>query len=110
MLRGRPAKILRAHEVDSRALAEMRVKKRTRLWKDFKVRSDSWTERTISGHPGISFIADYTTREKKMAQYYVCSLGESTAVEFITMIERDKFDSFKGPFDAIIDTYREKSE
>ena len=45
-----------------------------------------------------------------MVQYYVCSLGESTAVEFFTIIERDKFDSFKVSFDAIIDTYSEKSE
>ena len=110
MLRGRPAEILREHEVDHRALAKRRVKKRTQIWKDFKVRSDSWTERTISGHPGISFISDYIDRDKKMVQYYVCSLGESTAVEFITIIERDKFDSFKSKFDAIIDAYREKSE
>ncbi len=110
VLRGRPAEILREHEVDHRALAKRRVKKRTQIWKDFKVRSDSWTERTISGHPGISFIADFIDRDKKMVQYYVCSLGESTAVEFITNIERDKFDSFKSKFDAIIDAYREKSE
>ena len=110
-LRGRPAEILREHEVEtSRKLADMRIKKRKRVLKDFKVRSDSWTERTISGHPGISFIADYIARDKSMVEYYVCSLGETTAVEFFTHIERDKFDGFQGSFDAIIDTYREKSE
>jgi hypothetical protein len=110
MMRGRPAEILRQHDVDARGLAEMRVKKRTTILQDFKVRSDSWTERTISGHPGISFISDHIDRDKQMVQYYVCSLGESTAVEFFTFIEREKFDNFKPAFDAIIDTYREKSE
>jgi hypothetical protein len=108
VLRGRPAEILRAHDVDSRGLADMRVKKRTQLWKDFKVRDDSWTERTISGQPGVSFIADFTIRGKAMAQYYVCSRGESTAVEFIAVIDRNKFASFKGQLDAIIKAYKEE--
>ena len=110
-MRARP--IEKARELgkeSSRAWADMRVNKRTKLLKDFKVRSDSWTERTISGHPGVSFISDHIDRDKKMVQYYVCSLGESTVVEFFTTIERGKFDSFQGSFDAIIDTYREKSK
>jgi hypothetical protein len=94
-----------------RALAEkIGIERLQKRKKNFKVRPDSWTERTISGHPGISFIADYIAREKKMTDYYVCSLGESTAVQFFTSIERDKFDDFQGSFDAIVDTYREKSE
>lgn len=109
--RARPTELLTDHGVESsRALADMRVKRRNELLKDFKVRPDSWTDRTISGHPGISFIADYVARRKQMVQYYVCSLGESTAVEFFTDIEQDKFDDFQGSFDAIIDTYREKQE
>ena len=111
VMRARP--IEKAREIgieSSRAWADMRVNKRTKLLQDFKVRSDSWTERTISGHPGISFISDHVDRDKKMVQYYVCSLGESTVFEFFTIIERDKFDNFKRSFDAIIDTYREKSK
>ena len=68
------------------------------------------TERTISGSPGLSYIADYVDRGKNMVYYVICSLGKSTGVQFQAQIERELFDSYKGSFDAIVDTYRENSE
>jgi len=97
-------------KVSARDWLEVGINRRQKSRKNFVVRPDSWTERTISGHPGTSYIADYIAGEKQMVYYVVCSLGESTAVQFQLKIERDKFDSFKGSFDTIFDTYREKSE
>jgi hypothetical protein len=99
-----------AQQAPARAWLEFGIKNRQKSRKNFIVRPDSWKKRTIFGHPGISYIADYIAGEKKMVYYVVCTIGETTAVQFQTKIERDKFDSFRGSFDAIVDTYREKSK
>jgi len=95
-----------------RAMAESRIQEKLKAYKDFKVRSDSWTERTVSGNPSVSYIADYIaiTRKEKMVQYCVYGLGESTAIEFCVKIERDHFDRFRSSIDSIVNTYRESSE
>ena len=90
-----------------RTWLDVGIERRQRSRHNFVIRPDSWTERTISGNPGVSYIADYEDRGKNMVYYVVCSLGQSTGVQFQTRVERDQFDRFKGAFDAIVATYRE---
>jgi hypothetical protein len=107
----KPIEKLEDDEKESpRALAESRIEGQLKAYKDFKVRSDSWTERTVSGNPGVSYIADYIARKKNMVRYCVYGLGESTAIEFCVKIERDHFDRFRSSFDTIVNTYRESPE
>src|SRR5882724_11549687 len=47
--------------------------------KDFKVRADSWKERAVAGHPGVSFIADYVEGKEKKIVYAVCAFDEANA-------------------------------
>ena len=97
-------------EVSARAWLELGIKRRKETRKNFTVRPDSWEDRTISGNHAVSYIADYVEQDKAMVHYAVCSLGKSTALQFKTRIEKDRFEDFKDAFDKIAESYNEDPE
>ncbi len=79
-----------------------------RTKKGFKVRSDSWKERTISGLPAISPVADYTDGKRKMVAYYTYVRGKSIGLKFAVTAPQDQFDGYRKQFDPIVDSVKVK--
>ncbi len=73
--------------------------------KDFKVRADSWKERAVSGHAGVSFIADYVEGKEKKIVYAVCAFDEANAAYLDLTTSTTEFGSLKPKFDGIVDSY-----
>jgi hypothetical protein len=78
------------------------------MFKDFKIRAGSWTERTVGGQAAVSFIADYASGKDKNVAYGVFTFGAAKASVFQTMIAAKDFDAFKPRIDAVIDSYKAK--
>jgi hypothetical protein len=64
----------------------------------------------LSGESAVSYVADYVDRKKPKVRYCIYGLGATTAVEFCTRIEPDRLDRFQTAFDAIVDTFQEKTQ
>ena len=91
-----------------RAWAEAAVAEAGRTKKDFKVRADSWKERTISGLPAISPVADYSDGKRKMVGYYTYVRGKSMGLKFAVTAPQDQFDGYRKQFDPIVDSVKVK--
>jgi len=96
------------HRKSARAWAESQVAEERQKHKDYRVRADSWRERTVAGHPAVSFIADYVHGEKPRAEYRVLVVGESIAAWFMTQTEPERLDGFRREFDKIIGSLKVK--
>lgn len=91
-----------------RAWAEAGIAEAAKTYKDFAVRADSWQDRTISGRPALSAIADFTDGKKKMATYYTFYRGEAVGLKLATTVRQDALDAFRKQFDPIIDSMKAK--
>lgn len=96
------------HRASARAWADGRVADSRNQHKDYRVRADSWEERTVAGQPAVSLIADYVRGETPMVQYRVVMVGESTSASIMTEIEPERFEEFRKEFDKIIASLRVK--
>ncbi|HET6428590.1 MAG TPA: tetratricopeptide repeat protein [Phycisphaerae bacterium] len=79
--------------------------------KDYKVRKDSWRERTVSSLPAAGYVADYAEDGQPMVEARTCLLTESKVYWFVFRTAADKFDAQKAAFDKIVDslTYKARS-
>jgi tetratricopeptide (TPR) repeat protein len=91
-----------------RAWAESEAQEAAGAYKDFKVRTDSWGERTVGGQAAVSFIADYTAGKEKNVAYGVFTMNGSKGYIFETLLGANDFEAFKPQFDAIVDSYKAK--
>jgi hypothetical protein len=94
-----------AYKGDIRGAAEEKITERKKQFKDYTVRADSWTERTVAGRPALGYTADLVFLNKKMVEYVIFVGGPSLASSFRTMVETDKADDFHRKFDQIVDGY-----
>jgi hypothetical protein len=92
----------------ARAWADHDVAEAVKVYKDFKLRPDSWQTRKLSGHEAVSFVADYLAGQRKTVKYTVYVLGESTAAVFSMKVDADQFDAYRKSVDAIIETCKVK--
>lgn len=78
--------------------------------KDFKVRADSRTERTIAGLPAASAVADYTEGKRKMVDYYTYVDGSPAGLKFKFEISvpQDRFEELRKSLDAIVESLKVK--
>lgn len=97
------------HRESLRAWAEARAAETGKPLKDFKIRPDSWQERTTGGLPGLSFVADYVEGKQKMVAYTTCVLGRSSAAELLATMADDQFPALRKTLDAIVDSLQVKS-
>jgi hypothetical protein len=91
-----------------RTWAEAEATDAAGTYKDFKVRPDSWKERTVGGQPAVSFVADYASGKDKNVAYGVFTFASTKALIFETLIAAKDFEDFKPQFDAIVDSYKAK--
>ena len=93
----------------ARAWAEHRLKDVDKGLKELQIRPDSWAERTVSGWPATSVVADYLVGDDKKAGYSVFMLGQETACEFtILACPPDQLEEQRAAFDKIIETVQAK--
>jgi len=95
-----------AQRKSPRDWAESEIPDGAKFLKDLQVRPESWRERPVGGHPGVSFIGDYVEGQEKKIAYAVFSLGSAHATEFRLMLPAKDFEEFRAKFDAIVDSYK----
>jgi len=75
--------------------------------KDVKIRPESWKDRTVSGHPGISYVADFKNADgKPRVAFTLLALGSKTADHFYFTCAPKKFDALMAEFEGIIASYK----
>jgi hypothetical protein len=90
------------------AYVKHQIEKSAKVYKDFQVRADGQKERTVSGHPAISVVADYTEGKTKKVGYGVWSFGGTNGVYFEMLTAAEDFDALKPKLDSIIDSFQSK--
>ena len=73
---------------------------------NFKVRADSWKNRSIAGRPGVSCLADFTESGKAKTALTLYVLGPKTCENFVLMCPADKLDALTPAFESIVASYR----
>ena len=93
-----------------RTWADAAIAEASKSEKDFKVRADSWQQRTISGLPSLSVVADYTDGTRKMVDYYTVVAAKTAGLKltFRTTVPQAKFNEVRKAFDAIIESLKVK--
>lgn len=91
-----------------RELMTMHLDKVAKRRAGYKVREDSWVERTVGGRPAASVVADYTDQGKAKVKYLTAVIGETTASSFNVHTTPDKLEKAKAQIDQIIATYKAK--
>jgi hypothetical protein len=79
-----------------------------KLSNDVKVRPDSWKDYTVSGRPGVSFIADYTENGIAKTLFSLYVIGPKDSEHFVIIAPPGKFDALKKQFDGIIASHQRK--
>ena len=89
-----------------RAYADSKMAEGMKALKEMKVRPDSWKDRTVTGQPGLSAIADFVEGREKKTGYIVVSFIGNKAVQFLTYAGAADFDNFLTQFNSIIDSLK----
>jgi len=98
-----------AEKKSPRAWAESRLAQLAKSTKNLKVRPESWRNVTVSGHPGVTFLAEYEEIEKPRLYRGVYAIGHGeNAEEFSFTAEKGKFEQLEPAFDSIVKTYQGK--
>ena len=90
----------------ARDCAEQEISEYVKELKDFRMRDESWSQRTVDGRSGVSFIGDYSDKSGNQTLYSVNAFGVTNAAKFVLTIDAKGFDGFKPKFDAVVDSYR----
>jgi hypothetical protein len=68
---------------------------------DWKIRPESVQERTLSGHPGLSAIADYMQNGKPMVEYDFWVLSGKTHIFFFGEAEEQKLETLQANIETV---------
>jgi tetratricopeptide (TPR) repeat protein len=68
---------------------------------DWKIRTESVQERTLSGHPGLSAVADYTENGKPMVEYDFWVFSGKTHVFFFGKAEEPKLETLQANIETV---------
>jgi hypothetical protein len=77
-----------------------------KMFKDLKIRPESWKSYTVSGRSGTGFVADYTDNGKPRALFALYALGAKKSERFVLLSAVDKFEPLMKEMTAIIASYR----
>ncbi|MDX1951910.1 MAG: tetratricopeptide repeat protein [Verrucomicrobiota bacterium] len=88
-----------------RAWAEQSLKNEaSEHFKNFAVRADSWQERTISGHPAVTSLAEGLMGEKEQLIYTTYMLTPTQKLSMLTIVPADKFEAYRPEIDKLIES------
>ena len=77
-----------------------------KVLKHLAIRSESWQERVVAGHPGLSYLGDYVEGQEKMVSYGILGWDETIATEFQFQLPARDFDELRPKFDGIVESYK----
>ncbi len=84
--------------------AQGELKRAEQRFEGFTLRDGSWTERTIAGHPAISFISDYERNGASWVQYRLYTFtDDEVRLEILFRSPSDRFEAVRPTFDGIVD-------
>jgi len=86
--------------------AEREVSGARRRFDAYKLRQESWTERTVDGRPLISFVGDYERDGKPWVQYRIYTFVDDVRLEFIFRTPVGRFEGLRAAFDSIVDNVK----
>jgi hypothetical protein len=79
-----------------------------KIVKTFKLRDDTWKERTVAGHPALSVLGDVEEGKDKKVGCAVFVRGKTNAAVFTMTAPAKEFDACAPDFDALVNSYREQ--
>jgi hypothetical protein len=89
-------------DATARKIAEGDVVKLKSFFTNYAVRADSWSDLTVSGLKGVSFVADYQDKDRARVEYRTYILTPSLVLWFVFRIEREEFDASRPTFDKVV--------
>ncbi len=87
-------------------MAERELSGAKERFEAYELREGSWTERTIAGHPAISFVGDYMRDGKTWVQYRLYTLTDDLRLEFIFRTPADRFEGLRAAFDSVAENLK----
>jgi hypothetical protein len=79
------------------------------IYKNHKIRPESWVHSEIDGLPSTTYIADYDREGKKMIEYCTYILNKEHLGLFELHVERKAFNKIKTGFDSMIQSFKWKN-
>jgi hypothetical protein len=76
--------------------------RRSEAWSDYQIRAVSCADRTVSGHPALSCVADFTQDGHAMAEYLIWVRTERLIVLFFGHAPASDLNAFRQSFDTVI--------
>jgi hypothetical protein len=92
--------------ISVRKALEAGLVEEAKMFKNFKVRPDSWKDLTLAGCPAVSAVSDYMNGEQNNVAYHVWSFDPTNAVRFDVFVPAPDFDAFRPQIDAVINSYK----
>jgi tetratricopeptide (TPR) repeat protein len=89
-----------------RGYANHLIEEESKIRTDYKPRGDSWTNRTVAGQPGLSFMSDYTQNEKPKVAYTVCSFVGTNGVAFVMSASAEDLTALQPGWNSVIDSFQ----
>jgi hypothetical protein len=89
-----------------RKAAEAGLEEQARMFKNFRVRPDSWKDLTLAGCPAVSVVSDYMSGKETNVSYHVWSFDPTNSVRFDVFVRASDFDAFRPKIDAVINSYK----
>jgi hypothetical protein len=100
---------MKDHETNSlREVMEAGLKDDAKMYKDFKVRADSWKDLTLAGNPALSVVGDYVEGNRTNVAYHVWSFESTNSVRFDVYVLASDFAAFRPRIDAVINSFQTK--
>ena len=72
----------------------------------YRLRPDSFQERTIGGHPALACTAQYTQDGREMIEYFVRVSSAKVFAMFFARLPAAEFEAFRDRFDKLAETLR----
>jgi hypothetical protein len=89
-----------------RKALEAGLEEQAKMFKNFKVRPDSWKDFTLAGSPAVSVVSDYLSGKEANVSYHVWCFDPTNAVRFDVFVPASEFDTFRPKIDAVINSYK----
>ena len=93
-------------ERDLRAEMQAKAEDRAKKFKNYKIRSDSWTPRQINGAEALSVIADFEETNRPMVEYLTLLKQGPKGMVLFARISAADLPVFRPQFDRIVDSAR----
>jgi hypothetical protein len=86
--------------------AEQEVVEGNKTLQDLHIRSQSWKEQTVAGHPGLSVLGDYLDGKDKKVVYAMFTQGDTQAAVFTLLVGATDLETYRPKFEALVDSFK----